>query len=140
MSAIRHETRSAGRKPAASYFAAALVRKAAAKVAHLWMQAAKAHAEARMHQAKIEAELYRNQYTHASKNDDELPVDMRADPASAERPWRDFADAVVRMAKRIYLAILVLSLLSTALAATIAIRLAVWLPAHLYLSPGVTLQ
>ena len=140
MSAIRHETRSADRKPAARYFATALVRKAAAKVAHLWMQAAKAHAEARMHQTRIEAELYRNRYSHASKNDDELPIDLRAEPAPVEKPWRDFADAIVRMAKHAYPAILVLSLLSMALAATIAIRLAVWPPLHLYLSPNVTLQ
>jgi hypothetical protein len=140
MSAIPHETRSAGRKPVGSSLTAALLRKTAAKVAHLWMQAAMARAEARMHQARIEAELYRNQYTHTSKNDDELPVDMRAEPDPAEKTWRRFADAIVAMARRAYPAILVLSLLSTALAATIAIRLAIWLPAHLYLSPGVTLQ
>ena len=31
-------------------------------------------AEARMHKAAIEAELYRNRYRHSSKNDDDLPV------------------------------------------------------------------
>ena len=31
-------------------------------------------AEQRMHRALIEAELYRNRYTHSSKNDDDLPI------------------------------------------------------------------
>ncbi|MGA2566306.1 MAG: hypothetical protein ABSF41_05705 [Pseudolabrys sp.] len=31
-------------------------------------------AEARMHKAAIEAELYLNRYKHSSKNDDDLPV------------------------------------------------------------------
>ena len=31
-------------------------------------------AEARMHKAAIEAELYRNRYRHSSKNDDDLPI------------------------------------------------------------------
>jgi hypothetical protein len=31
-------------------------------------------AEARMHRAMIEAELYRKRYKHSSKNDDDLPV------------------------------------------------------------------
>ena len=31
-------------------------------------------AEARVHRAMIEAELYRNRYLHSSKNDDDLPV------------------------------------------------------------------
>jgi hypothetical protein len=31
-------------------------------------------AEARMHRAMIEAQLYLNQCKHASKNDDDLPV------------------------------------------------------------------
>jgi hypothetical protein len=35
------------------------------------MQAA---SEARLQQAKIEVELYRNRYKHSSKNDDDLPV------------------------------------------------------------------
>jgi hypothetical protein len=51
-----------------------LLRLAAVKCAGLLMRAANASAEARMHRAMIEAELYRNRYRHASKNDDELPV------------------------------------------------------------------
>ncbi len=31
-------------------------------------------AEARMHKAAIEAELYRARYKHSSKNDDDLPI------------------------------------------------------------------
>jgi hypothetical protein len=31
-------------------------------------------AEARMHKAAIEAELYLNRYKHSSKNDDDLPI------------------------------------------------------------------
>jgi hypothetical protein len=31
-------------------------------------------AEARLHKALLEAELYRNRYTHTSKNDEDLPV------------------------------------------------------------------
>jgi hypothetical protein len=31
-------------------------------------------AEARMHKAAIEAELYLNHYKHSSKNDDDLPI------------------------------------------------------------------
>jgi hypothetical protein len=31
-------------------------------------------AEARMHRAMIEAELYLKRYSHSSKNDDDLPV------------------------------------------------------------------
>jgi hypothetical protein len=33
-----------------------------------------AFAQQRMHRALIEAELYRNRYTHSSKNDDDLPI------------------------------------------------------------------
>jgi hypothetical protein len=42
-----------------------------------WMAIARfstALAEQRMHRALIEAELYRNRYTHSSKNDDDLPI------------------------------------------------------------------
>ena len=31
-------------------------------------------AEARLHRAMIEADLYRKRYKHSSKNDDDLPV------------------------------------------------------------------
>jgi hypothetical protein len=142
MSAISHETPSATRKPAARQAPAIfkILRKAVVKCAELLIQASKASAEARMHTARIEAELYRNCYRHTSKNDDELPI---VEPASATQPasitlprvaWGRAADAVVTMAKRAYPAIIVLSLLSMALAATIAIRLAIWLPGRLLLS------
>lgn len=134
MSAIRHETTSAGypnRQPAFGF-----LRGAAVKCTGLLVQASNAFAEARMHRAMIEAELYRNRYRHASKNDDELPIAMQAEPAPhmtlRRLIWRRFADSTVTLAKRAYPAIVVLSLLSTALAATFAIRLAVWLPGHLY--------
>ncbi|HZL27461.1 MAG TPA: hypothetical protein VFC39_13130 [Acidobacteriaceae bacterium] len=42
-----------------------------------WMVVARfstALAEQRMHRTLIEAELYRNRYTHSSKNDDDLPI------------------------------------------------------------------
>jgi hypothetical protein len=51
-----------------------LVRKAIAASATLILRAADAFAEARMHRAAIEAELYLNRYKHASKNDDDLPI------------------------------------------------------------------
>jgi hypothetical protein len=31
-------------------------------------------AEARVHRAMVEAELYKNRYLHSSKNDDDLPI------------------------------------------------------------------
>ena len=49
-------------------------RKAIMKGVRLFVQAAQAIAEARMHKAAIEAELYRNRYKHSSKNDDDLPI------------------------------------------------------------------
>lgn len=79
MSAIRHETASAGypnRQPVVG-----VLRGAAVKCAGLLMQASNVFAEARMHRAMIEAELYRNRYRHASKNDDELPIDVQSAPA-----------------------------------------------------------
>lgn len=129
MSVISHETAATvhmNRQPAFEFLRGTVV-----KCAGLLLNASNAFAEARMHRAMIEAELYRNRYRHASKNDDELPIDMQAGPG-AHITWRRFADAAVTMAKRAYPAILVLSLLSTALAATFAIRLAIWLPGHLY--------
>lgn len=38
------------------------------------MRLAEVIAEARLHKAAIEAELYRNCYKHSSKNDDDLPI------------------------------------------------------------------
>jgi len=43
-------------------------------VARLVARAAKAYAEARVHRAAIEAELYLGHQRHVSKNDDDLPV------------------------------------------------------------------
>jgi hypothetical protein len=50
------------------------VRKAIASAGRLIVLLAQAYAEARMHQAKLEVELYRNRYKLASKNDDDLPI------------------------------------------------------------------
>jgi hypothetical protein len=138
MPAITHETapsRHAGPKPAAGHVPAFLgfLRRAAVRSVHLLMQASNAFAEARMHRAMIEAEFYGNRYRHASKNDDELPIVPPGDLIPTPHlTWRRFAGAIVTMAKRAYPAIIVLSLLSTALAATLAIRLAIWLPSRLF--------
>lgn len=51
-----------------------LVRKAIMQGTRLLMHAMQAIAEARVHGAAIEAELYRNRYKHSSKNDDDLPI------------------------------------------------------------------
>lgn len=51
-----------------------LVRKAIVSVAKLFARAFARVSEANMQKARIEAELYRNRYKHASKNDDDLPV------------------------------------------------------------------
>jgi hypothetical protein len=128
MSAIRHETTSAAHTNRQS--AIGILRAVAVKCGGLLLKASNAYAEARMHRAMIEAELYRNLYRHASKNDDELPIDVQAAPGP-QITWCRFADAAVTIAKRAYPAIVVLSLLATALAATFAIRLAIWLPGHL---------
>jgi len=40
----------------------------------LLMRVAEVIAEARLHKAAIEAELYQNRYRHSSKNDDDLPI------------------------------------------------------------------
>jgi hypothetical protein len=134
MSATTH-IRPAARPNRQSAFG--ILRAAAVKCGRLLMQASNAYAEARMHTARIEAELYRGRYMHATKNDDELPM---VEPATATQPASitlprvalgRVAGAVVTMAKRAYPAIIVLSLLSMALAATVAIRLAIWLPGHL---------
>ena len=136
---IRHYGRrptAAGRAPMASSAPAILrfARKAIVGGARLYAHAAKAVAEARMHQAMIEDELYLNRYWHSSKNDDDLPMVTpapAAEPVSSISPrvtWQRAAGAVVAIAKRAYPAIIVLSILATVLAATMAIRLAIWLP------------
>jgi hypothetical protein len=50
------------------------VRKVIAGVGRLIVLLAQAYAEARMHQAKLEVELYRNRFKLSSKNDDDLPI------------------------------------------------------------------
>jgi len=106
--------------------------------AKLIVLAAEAFAEARMHRAMIEAELYRNRYTHSSKNDDDLPI-VGSAPAEHPAPsifprvvWRRAAGAVVAIAKCLYPAAIVFSVLATILAATFALRLAIWLPLYMH--------
>jgi hypothetical protein len=45
-----------------------------AAIGHRCIALFEAIAEARMHRAMIEAELYLKRYKHSSKNDDDLPV------------------------------------------------------------------
>jgi len=59
------------RKPEAE---TAALRKALATVGRYLVRMFDAIAEARVHRAMIEAQLYRNRYLHSSKNDDDLPV------------------------------------------------------------------
>src|SRR5476649_232587 len=127
------------RKPAASPLPAIFrfIRKAAVKSARFLAHAHDVFAEARMHKAMVEVELYRNRYRHTSKNDDDLPIAASApaeQPAPSVSPrlaLRRAAGAVVSIAKRAYPAIIVLSLLATVLAATMALRLALWLPLYM---------
>lgn len=50
------------------------LRRMLATVGHRCVDVIEAIAEARMHRAMIEAELYLKRYKDASKNDDDLPV------------------------------------------------------------------
>ena len=50
------------------------VRKAIGRGARLLVHIVEVIADARMHRAAIEAELYLNRYKHSSKNDDDLPI------------------------------------------------------------------
>jgi hypothetical protein len=50
------------------------LRKAAGSIAKVFVRAFARMSEANVQKAQIEAELYRNRYKHASKNDDDLPV------------------------------------------------------------------
>jgi len=50
------------------------LRKALAAAGRVLASAYETLAEARLQKAMIEAELYRNRYMHASKNDDDLPI------------------------------------------------------------------
>jgi hypothetical protein len=134
----------AARTPTASPLTSifSFVRKVAVKSAELIVIASETSAEARMHKAMIEVELYRNRYRHASKSDDDLPIIGLpiAGSAPAEQVTPSVfprvalmraAGAAVALAKRVYPAILVLSLLATVLAVTMAIRLALWLPLYM---------
>jgi hypothetical protein len=124
------------RKLTASFLPAifAFLRSAVVTSGRLLLHVSDTYAEARLHRAMIEVELYRNRYKHSSKNDDDLPI---VGSAPAEQPAPSVsprvaleraAGAVTEIAKRVYPAIIVLSLLATVLAATMAIRLAIWLP------------
>jgi hypothetical protein len=113
-------------------FARQAVMRGRAKIA----RAAHAIAEARMHRTMIEADLYLNRYRHGSKNDDDLPI---AASAPAEQPapsvfprvaLRRAAGAVTEFARRVYPAVIVLSILATLVSATMAIRLAIWVPLY----------
>ncbi len=142
--ALLATARHADRRPAASPLPAIFrfIRKAAVKSARLLVHTSEVFAEARMHKAMIEVELYRNHYKHTSKNDDDLPIiglpiaelapaEQVAPSVSPRVALTRAAGAVVALAKRAYPAILVLSLLATALAATMAIRLALWLTLYM---------
>ena len=50
------------------------LRRVFATFGHRCVDVIEAIAEAHMHRAMIEAELYLRRYKHASKNDDDLPV------------------------------------------------------------------
>ena len=50
------------------------LRKAIGSGTRLLLHVVEVLAEARMHKAAIEAELYLNRYKHSSKNDDDLPI------------------------------------------------------------------
>ena len=50
------------------------LRKAIGSGTRLLLHVVEVMAEARMHKAAIEAELYLNRYKHSSKNDDDLPI------------------------------------------------------------------
>jgi hypothetical protein len=66
----------AGRAAIASLVPAivSFLRKAIKSGTRLLMHIVEVIAEARMHKAAIEAELYLNRYKHSSKNDDDLPI------------------------------------------------------------------
>ena len=50
------------------------LRKAIRSGTSLLTRVAEVIAEARLHKAAIEAELYQKRYRHSSKNDDDLPI------------------------------------------------------------------
>lgn len=131
-----------------------LARKAISKGAWLLRHASETFAEARTQKALLELELYHNHYWHTSKNDDDLPIDLSVQAEqpvpSVSRPnagsrnefrpsfrsmgaaWRRTARAGIAIAKRAIPFVLVLTIFATILAATIALRLAIWLPLYLH--------
>jgi hypothetical protein len=140
MSATTHTCRREARP--VRLFVSGLARRAGRLIARF----ATAAAEQRTHRTLIEAELYLNRYAHSSKNDDDLPIvgspigglpiaeaprEQPARPASPRAAWRRLASAAVTIAKHIYPALIVLSLLATVVAATTAMRVAIW-PSRLF--------
>jgi len=67
-----HVDRAAIAAPVAAV--ARFLRKAIIGSASFFARTMQAVSEARLQEAKIEVELYRNRYKHSSKNDDDLPV------------------------------------------------------------------
>ena len=125
------------RAPIASPVPAILsfLRKAVAGVGRSLVLVAEAHTEARMQSAKLEVELYRNRYRHASKNDDDLPI-IRSAPATSapgvDRALTRARNAVVTTAKRVLPVILAMAIFTTILVAIIAIKMSAWLPMYLH--------
>lgn len=72
MSVMSHRKSTAIASPVSAIVS--LLRKGIRSGTRLLMHVVEVTAEARMHKAAIEAELYRNRYKHSSKNDDDLPI------------------------------------------------------------------
>ena len=72
MSVIAHRKNAAIASPVSAIVD--FLRKAIRGGVRLLMHIVEVIAEARMHKAAIEAELYLNRYKHSSKNDDDLPI------------------------------------------------------------------
>jgi hypothetical protein len=72
MSVMAHRKNTAIASPVLAI--AGFLHKAIKSGTRLLMHVVEVTAEARMHKAAIEAELYRNRYKHSSKNDDDLPI------------------------------------------------------------------
>ena len=72
MSVLAHRKSTAIASPVAAV--AGFLRKTIRSGTRLLTHIVETIAEARMHKAAIEAELYLNRYKHSSKNDDDLPI------------------------------------------------------------------
>ena len=72
MSVMAHRKNTAIASPVSAIVS--FLRKTIRSGTRLLMHVVEVTAEARMHKAAIEAELYRNRYKHSSKNDDDLPI------------------------------------------------------------------